>query len=45
MENIHEKNVIHRDLKPENILMGGPKEQNIVYLIDFGISKFYRDSN
>lgn len=33
----HRSNVIHRDLKPENILVG---DQDLVKLIDFGLSKF-----
>lgn len=36
--------MIHRDLKPENILMGRENETHMVYIIDFGISKTYRDS-
>lgn len=38
---IHEKGVVHRDLKPENITIGLEKASNILYLIDFGISKQY----
>lgn len=44
LELIHGKGIIHRDIKPENILMGKGKEANFVYIIDFGISKIYRDS-
>lgn len=36
-------NVIHRDIKPENILISRDEKKNKVYLVDFGISKFYRD--
>jgi len=45
LESIHNRSIIHRDLKPENILMGRNEKQNKVYLIDYGISKIYRDSN
>ena len=45
IENVHNRSIIHRDLKPENILMGREEESKLVYLIDFGISKIYRDSN
>lgn len=43
LEFLHEKNVIHRDIKPENFTVGLGQESNIVYLIDFGLSKTYRD--
>ncbi|CAK65618.1 unnamed protein product (macronuclear) [Paramecium tetraurelia] len=42
LENIHLKSVLHRDIKPENILAGRDNDSNL-YLVDFGISKFYRD--
>jgi serine/threonine protein kinase len=40
---LHTKNVIHRDLKPENILTSPKKANNAIYLVDFGLSKLYRD--
>jgi len=43
IEQIHEKNIIHRDIKPENILIGKGENSNVVYIIDFGISKYFRD--
>ena len=43
LESIHNKSVLHRDLKPENILIGKDKEESRVYLVDYGISKVYRD--
>ena len=45
LENIHNRSIIHRDLKPENLLMGQNENSHLIYLIDFGISKIYRDSN
>ena len=44
LEGIHNRSVIHRDLKPENILIGLDKEASKFYLVDFGISKVYRDA-
>ena len=44
IESIHNKYIIHRDLKPENILIGLEKEDNNIYLVDFGISKVYREN-
>jgi len=44
IENLHEKGFLHRDVKPDNLLMGLGRRANQVYLIDFGLSKKYRDS-
>ena len=41
---MHEHDYVHRDLKPENFVIGLDKEENIIYLIDFGLSKKYKDS-
>lgn len=45
LEKIHIKGIIHRDLKPENIMLGKEQENGKVYLVDYGISKIYRDTN
>lgn len=44
VEYLHSKNFIHRDLKPENFLMGHKRKSNMIYLIDFGLAKKYRDA-
>ena len=43
MEYIHNKSFIHRDIKPENFMSGRKEYKDVVYLIDFGLSKKYRD--
>jgi serine/threonine protein kinase len=44
LEYIHSKSFLHRDCKPDNFLIGlGPKRSSIVYIIDFGLAKRYRD--
>eukprot|EP00123_Amoebidium_parasiticum_P002133 comp13369_c0_seq1/m.8838 comp13369_c0_seq1/g.8838 ORF comp13369_c0_seq1/g.8838 comp13369_c0_seq1/m.8838 type:complete len:415 (-) comp13369_c0_seq1:19-1263(-) len=46
VEYIHDHNYLHRDIKPDNFLMGRQcgNDKHIVHMIDFGLSKRYRDS-
>ncbi|CAG9316660.1 unnamed protein product [Blepharisma stoltei] len=43
IEFVHNNNIIHRDIKPDNFIMGLGSKSGIVHIIDFGLSKKYRD--
>ena len=43
IENLHKFHFIHRDIKPENFVIGTGRKSNIIYLIDFGLSKKYKN--
>ncbi|KNZ62131.1 uncharacterized protein VP01_130g9 [Puccinia sorghi] len=44
VEQLHSRGFLHRDIKPENFLVGlRGGESQVVHMIDFGLSKRYRD--
>ena len=43
IENLHKHHYLHRDIKPENFLIGIHEKSNVIYLIDFGLSKRYKN--
>ena len=42
LETIHKLGVLHRDIKPDNLMINERKQ---VYVIDFGLSKWFLDSS
>lgn len=40
---MHSKFLIHRDVKPDNFLVGAGDKANILHVIDFGLTKQFRD--
>lgn len=44
LEELHDCGILHRDIKPENFCLAG-EEMREVYIIDFGLSRAYRDEN
>ena len=45
IKSLHENNFIHRDIKPENFTIGLKKFKNIIYMIDYGLTRKYCDSH
>ncbi len=43
LQTLHACGILHRDIKPANFVMGRGRMQECLYLIDFGLSKFYLD--
>ena len=40
IQQVHDKGIIHRDIKPNNFMMG-LDDPEVVYMLDFGLSKKY----
>ena len=44
LEYIHSKNLVHRDIKPDNFLIGKGNNNKLIYVIDLGLSKKYKEN-
>lgn len=44
IERLHNKGILHRDIKPENFVVGSQDSSSQIFLIDFGLSKQYKNS-
>lgn len=45
LEYMHSVGYLHRDIKPENFVMGLSRASHVVYVIDVGLAKAWRDSS
>ena len=44
IETLHKRHYIHRDIKPENFCIGTEDKSTTIYLVDYGLSKRYKNS-
>ena len=43
LEYVHNKSFMHRDIKPDNFAVGLNDQANVIHLLDYGLSKRYRN--
>eukprot|EP00607_Mallomonas_marina_P007674 CAMPEP_0182416324 /NCGR_PEP_ID=MMETSP1167-20130531/590_1 /TAXON_ID=2988 /ORGANISM="Mallomonas Sp, Strain CCMP3275" /LENGTH=346 /DNA_ID=CAMNT_0024588985 /DNA_START=294 /DNA_END=1334 /DNA_ORIENTATION=- len=43
IQTLHEYHLVHRDIKPDNFTIGVEPNHNVVFLVDFGMGKRYRN--
>lgn len=45
LEHIHKLGILHRDIKPDNFLIGIGQNRGKIFMVDFGLSKSYREDD
>lgn len=45
LEEIHDLGLLHRDIKPSNFVIGALENKSKIYIIDFGLTKKFIDSD
>ena len=45
LECFHCKNFLHRDVKPDNFVIGRGSNANLIYIIDYGLAKRFRNAS
>lgn len=45
LEAVHNAGIVHRDVKPGNFVMGRGEEAGTVFVIDFGLSNYWRSNS
>jgi serine/threonine protein kinase len=43
LQALHDRHYLHRDLKPANMMLGINEKRDVLHLIDFGLSRLFRD--
>jgi len=45
IEVLHQKDYLHRDIKPDNFCIGHDEDSHNMFMIDFGLSRSYKEVN
>lgn len=45
IEFVHSHKVIHRDIKPSNFVLGPKGQHDKIYIVDFGLAKYFRGAD
>ncbi|KAK6512769.1 casein kinase I [Arthrobotrys conoides] len=44
IESVHQRGILHRDIKPSNFVTGGHQARDQIFLLDFGLSAFWKNT-